>query len=314
VGIANSRFMHFDPEGIDLTKWKSILENSKERMSWVDYEKHLVSSHIPNAVFVDCSSNQDIANSYAKLLSSNVAVVTPNKKANSGTMETFKQLKSLSTTGKTKFLYDANVGAGLPILHTIRDMRTSGDQLVKVEAVLSGTLSYIFNSFKEGALFSTIVREAQKKGYTEPDPRDDLNGMDFARKLLIIAREAGYDLEMNEIDLKGFLPPSCLQASSVEDFYTKLLDCDTTFAEMNDQAASEGKKLRFIGSFDKGCASISLQAVGKEHPFYNLSGNDNIVAIWSKYYSKNPLVIQGPGAGSDVTAARVLQGVIQSAT
>jgi len=311
IGIANSRFVCVNSKGIDLKEWRSITEQSKEEMSWEKYLSFLCHSDLSNVVFVDCSSSQTIADSYPTILESGISIVTPNKKANSGSFANYQILQDLIAAHKAKFFYDSNVGAGLPILSTLNDLSKSGDQLIKIEAILSGTLSYIFNSFKPGTLFSEIVREAQKKGYTEPDPRDDLNGMDVARKLLILAREAGFALEMQDIELQNILPPDCSQAKSVDDFYAKLASYDSLFTERRDQAQAEGKRLLYVASFKDGKAAIRLQTVGPEHPFYHLSGNDNIAAITTKYYAKNPLVIQGPGAGADVTAAKVLQGIVR---
>lgn len=312
VGIANSRSMYMNSGGIDLGGWRSITEQSQEQMSWEKYLDLLRNSDLPNVIFVDCSSSQTIADSYPMILQSGVSIVTPNKKANSGSFANYRILQDLIAAKNAKFFYDSNVGAGLPILSTIDDLLKSGDQLVKIEAILSGTLSYIFNSFGTGTLFSDIVRDAQKKGYTEPDPRDDLNGMDVARKLLILAREAGIALEMKDIELQSILPADCFEAKSVDDFYIKLTSYDNLFTQIRDQAQAQGKRLLYIASFEDGKAAIRLQTVGPEHPFYHLSGNDNIAAITTKYYSKNPLVIQGPGAGADVTAAKVLQGIVRA--
>lgn len=296
AAVANSKEMRF--------------ENSVEPMSLEGFLHKMCDFPLEHAVFVDCTSSQVVADAYGAILKSGVSIVTPNKKANSGKFETYQTLKALSGNNKTKFYYDANAGAGLPLIHTVSSLQKSGDTIVKMDAILSGTLSYLFNSFEEGTGFSDIVREAQKRGYTEPDPRDDLNGMDVARKLLILAREAGYALEMEDIDLQRFLPDSCFDAASVEEFYEKLKAYDKVMSEMRENAAKEGKRLRYIASFTNGNASISLQAVSPDHSFYHLSGNDNIMAITTKYYSRNPLVIKGPGAGADVTAAKVLEGIL----
>lgn len=303
AGIANSRNMAFNPEGISLTDWRSKMNAP---MDWEVFLGNLTHSH-SQTIFVDCTSAQTIADSYSLILKADIPIVTPNKKANSGSLTTFEELKKSS-----HYYYDANVGAGLPILSTIQSLLRSGDEIVKIEGIFSGTLSFLFNSFEEGTAFSEIVRKAQEKGYTEPDPRDDLNGMDVLRKLLILAREAGFAIEKEEINLHRFLPDACFEVPTVEDFYSKLKEFDPTMSQLQMEAGSKGKRLRYIASFENGKGTISLQAIGPEHPFYSLSGSDNIVSITTKYYSKNPLVIRGPGAGADVTAARVLEGVVRA--
>lgn len=306
VALANSRTVHLDPQGIDLKTWRTT---SGDFFSWNSFFVQMLNSPCNNPVFVDCTSNPQIADSYPEILRAGIPIVTPNKKANSGTWEQYRALRESGTA----FLYDANVGAGLPILNTVQGLQRSGDPILKIEAVLSGTLSYLFNSFEEGTSFSELVHDAQMKGYTEPDPRDDLNGMDVARKLLILAREAGYPLEMADIQLDKFLPDACFEAPSIDAFYDKLRDYDPILIEMRRKEQTAGKRLRYIASFENGKASVSLCAVGPEHPFYHLSGNDNIISIHTEYYSKNPLVIRGPGAGADVTAARVLEGIVRLA-
>ncbi len=309
VGIANSQKMCLNSKGINLSSWNDL---RCEPMSLNRFFSKMLHTKEPNPVFVDCTSNQLIADLYGQILKADISIVTPNKKANSSNLNSFQKLKTLTTQKKVQFLYDANVGAGLPILSTVHGLMRSGDEIQKIEAILSGTLSYLFNSFDGTTAFSEIVQEAQKKGYTEPDPRDDLNGMDFARKILILARAQGMPFEMRDIDVKRFIPNECFDAPSVEAFYTKLKMHDATLSTLARKAQSEGKRLRYIGSLADGKATISLQAVGPEHPFYNLSGCDNIISITSKYYAKSPLVIRGPGAGADVTAARVLEGIVRS--
>jgi len=322
VGLANSQKMAFSDQGIDLNNWKKILNESEKRFSISKFINHIDAETHP--VFVDCTSNKEIANAYASILQKHISIVTPNKKANSGNYSSYRLLKELSQENQVKYIYDSNVGAGLPILSTIRGLLNSGDDIIRIEAILSGTLSYLFNHFDENTPFSSLVMDAQKKGYTEPDPRDDLNGMDVARKILIIAREIGAkNLELGDVDLTAFLPDDCFTASSVAEFYSKLKDYDATFEEIRKQADKEGKKLRFIASYENhfidatwsakphGKLAVSLQAVDKDHPFYNLSGNDNIISIHTKYYT-NPIVIKGPGAGADVTAARVYEGIISA--
>jgi len=208
------------------------------------------------------------------------------------------------------FLYETNVGAGLPVINTLNDLLTSGDRIIRIEAVLSGTLSYIFNTFREGVDFSDIVLEAKKLGYTEPDPRVDLSGLDVARKLLILARETGLEIELNDIRIEQILPPACRKAASVEAFFTALKANNAIFEKRRATAAAKGKVLRIIATLDKGKASISLQEVDERHPFFHLSGSDNIISFTTERYRDRPLVVKGPGAGAEVTAAGVFAEII----
>jgi aspartokinase/homoserine dehydrogenase 1 len=308
VAIASSKKMVFNREGISLSKWRIALEEA-EPMSWESFQAQMTSMDLPRKVFVDCTSDQTIANAYISILEAGIAISTPNKKVNSSVLENYQKLKELSRD--SKFFYDANVGAALPIVSSVQSLRRSGDEIIKIEGIFSGTLSYIFNSFKAGTAFSDIVKDAQNKGYTEPDPRDDLNGMDAARKLLILCREAGFSLEMKDVDIQRFLPDDCFDAPTVDVFYAKLTAQDALFADRINTAESKGQRLCYIASFENGKARLSLQAVGSDHPFYHLSGADNIVAITTKYYNKSPLVIKGPGAGLELTAAKVLEGIIK---
>jgi aspartokinase/homoserine dehydrogenase 1 len=311
IAIANSQKIAYNPGGIKLKNWRDRVTESKEAMNWDIFKEKMMASELSNNIFIDCSSNQAIADSYAALLSSGISVITPNKKANSGSFASFQELQKLSHTGKAKFYYDANVGAGLPIISTIESLVRQGDEIVQIEAVLSGTLSYLFNSYDNGVLFSDLVQNAQKMGYTEPDPRDDLNGMDVARKLLILARVSGFPVEMQDVLVTRFLSDDCFAANTTDEFYQKLKAEDTALSALLLHAQAAGKKLRYIASFKNGTCQISLQAVGPEHPFYHLCANDNCVAITTKNYNKRPLVIQGPGAGAVVTAAKVLDAIVQ---
>lgn len=312
IGLANSRFMHFDLKGIVLKNWREQLMQSNEPMSLEQFIKRMIELKLPRSVFIDCTSSQLVAESYQNVLQSHISIVTPNKKANSCSYANFCALQKLGNQDRVKFLYDSNVGAGLPIIQTIKSISRSGDTIVKLEAILSGTLSYLFNTFNGSIPFSQVVREAQQKGYTEPDPREDLNGLDMARKFLILAREAGLSLEMNDIVVQRFLPDDCFSADSVSEFYQKLSDCDEQLSALARQAIQNGQVLRFIGTLENGQALLSLKAVGNDHPFYSLSDTDNIASINSRIYSKNPVVIRGPGAGAQVTAASVLSNIIQA--
>jgi aspartokinase/homoserine dehydrogenase 1 len=311
IGIANTQAMHFNPKGICLENWHDILAQSKEKGGIEFFVDQMIHHNLINSVFVDCTSSQGVANFYEAILNESISIVTPNKKANSGSYDNYRTLKTATELNGAKFLYGSNVGAGLPIISTINELVRSGDKILKIEAILSGTLSFLFNSFTEDKDFSKVVLEAQKKGFTEPDPREDLNGMDVARKLLILARESGYALEMEDIVINSFLPEECLKATSVNDFYFKLQSYDDYFSKKRSDAQRAGKVLRFIATYENGKGNVSLQAVGPEHPFYHLSGGDNIVAITSDFYRINPLVIKGQGAGAEVTAGKVFGDIIR---
>lgn len=309
-GLANSRFMLFDKQGIPLKNWEKLLPQGKS-MNAQNFIDQMIGLNLPKSVFVDCTASEDIASLYEKIISADIAIVTPNKKANSGPFERYQKLRKLAKKNHTPFLYQTNVGAGLPIIYTIQNLIASGDEILKIEGVLSGTLSYIFNTFsKSDKLFSQIVSDAQNKGYTEPDPRDDLSGMDVARKILILAREVGLKMEIRQVRIEQLLSKECLRASSINKFFTALKKLDSSFEKRKRQAQKKNKALRYIASLQKGKTTISLREVGPDHPFFHLDGNDNIVSIKTKRYSATPLVIKGPGAGAEVTAGGVLAGIL----
>ena len=267
--------------------------------------------NLPNSIFVDCTASDEVTLRYKDILDSSISVVTPNKRANSSSFDYYLQLKQSAIKHNVKFLYETNVGAGLPIISTVNDLVTSGDKILKIEGVMSGTLSYIFTSFKKGKTFSETVQEAREKGYTEPDPREDLNGMDVARKLLILARETGLSLELKNIKVENLVPPPVRGAKSTNDFFTKLKKHDDEFEAKRNAAEVKGNALRYIASLRKGKAEISLQEVDNKHPFYSLSESDNIFALYTKHYKDRPIVVKGPGAGADVTAAGVFADILR---
>ncbi len=310
IGVANSKKMFFNENGIARKNISQQLEYAKQTMSMKSFVKEMCALNLPNSVFVDNTANADVASFYNEILESSISVVTPNKVANSGTYAQYLKLKNSAAKRNVKFLYETNVGAGLPVITTLNDLMTSGDKILKIEAVLSGTLSFIFNNYKHPKKFSDIVKEAQEKGYTEPDPRTDLSGLDVMRKLLILARECGIGLESNDITIQKLLPPECMKPKTIPDFYIALQKADTHFEKMRDAAEQKGNMLRFIASLDGTKASISLQEVNQSHPFYNLSGSDNIISFTTERYKERPLVIKGPGAGAEVTAAGVFAEII----
>ncbi|MFM8912864.1 MAG: bifunctional aspartate kinase/homoserine dehydrogenase I, partial [Flammeovirgaceae bacterium] len=237
--------------------------------------------------------------------------VTPNKKANSGSWHENQVLKQTAHTRGVKLLYETNVGAGLPVINTLNDLIISGDKVIRIEAVLSGTLNFIFSSFQDGTKFSDIVKQAKEKGFTEPDPRDDLNGMDVARKALILSREAGYSFELPEVAVENLVPAALRQENSISQFMDALSRYDNEFEALRKAAAAENKKLRYMAVVENGKAKVGLASVGADHPFYTLSGSDNIILLTTERYHERPMVIRGPGAGATVTAAGVFADIIR---
>ncbi len=310
AGIANTRKMLLDPNGIDIAGWKEVLDAQGDLVNLSEFIEDIQVLNLPYSIFVDCSADKDIVQHYYPLLDSNISVVTPNKVANSGAYTQYEALQQVAQKRNVKFLYETNVGAGLPIINTLQGLINSGDEIHRIEAVLSGTLAYIFNSFAVGQKFVDVVKDAKAKGYTEPDPRDDLSGTDVARKILILAREAGHRLEFGEVTIHPLLNEACLAAPSVEDFYTALEQDNGRFEQLLLEAEAKDQALRFIATLENGQASIGLKAVSKAHPFYNLSGSENIVSFTTERYKNNPLVVKGPGAGAEVTAMGVFADII----
>lgn len=314
VGIANSRQMLFDSQGIEFNDWQERLHKEGEKMSLPVYLSRLDELNLPNSVFVDCSASEAVAACYGDILEKSVSIVTPNKKANSGAFAQYLELRNKAAHGNVKFFYETNVGAGLPVISTLNDLLNSGDEVIKIEAVLSGTLSYIFNTFSPDKPFSAVVQEAKALGYTEPDPRDDLSGLDVARKLLILAREMGAKLELEDIEIEPLYPDSCAMAASVDEFFAELRKEDKAFEKRAQEAAACGRRLRYIATLESGRAKVSLQTVGPEHPFFSIAGSDNIISFTTNRYNTCPLVVKGPGAGTEVTAAGVFADIVRTAS
>ncbi|MDA0193912.1 MAG: bifunctional aspartate kinase/homoserine dehydrogenase I [Bacteroidetes bacterium] len=310
IGITNSRHKHFNEEGMELSGWKEKIDYPGRRASTGSFIAEMTKMNLPNSVFIDCTSSEEVVSFYQQILESSISIVTPNKLANSSTHISYKKLKKTAFDHGVKFLYETNVGAGLPIISTMNDLKNSGDEFQRIEGILSGTISYIFNNFNGSSSFSSIVKEAQKNGLTEPDPRDDLNGMDVARKILILSREAGQPLELSDISIEPILPEACFNASSVDNFFKELELVDDLLEKLRQEAESQGMVLRYIASTSGGSASIKLEKIGPDHPFYNLSGSDNIISFTTRRYNERPLVVKGPGAGAEVTAAGVFAEII----
>lgn len=310
VALARSKKMLFNPNGIDLKNWKDALEEQGEPKEMNEFVRRMKALNLSGSVFIDCTAADEIVGYYEDILSSSISVVTPNKRANSGKYEDYKKLKLAAVQHDVKFLYETNVGAGLPVINTLNDLLSSGDKILKIEAVLSGSVSYIFNTFKGERQFSDVVREAKEKGFTEPDPRDDLSGLDVARKILILSREVGLNLELSDVHLENFLPEPCMKAVTVDDFFVELEKANPLFNERKRQAEGRGGALRFIASLENGIATVRLMEVDATHPFFNLSGSDNIIAYTTERYRERPLVVKGAGAGAEVTAAGIFANVV----
>ncbi|HEX9963025.1 MAG TPA: bifunctional aspartate kinase/homoserine dehydrogenase I, partial [Pyrinomonadaceae bacterium] len=325
VGLANSRRIIFDEEGIDLTNWQEKLSGAAESEISEDqkagfaaeskdqiFADLIIEKNLRNSIFVDITASAEVIETYPKLLAKSVSIIACNKISCSSEFAEYQNLKDLAREFNTAFLFETNVGAGLPVINTLNDLMRSGDKINRIEAVLSGTLNFVFNNYDGSRSFSSIVRQAQAEGYTEPDPRLDLSGTDVARKILILAREAGFRMEMSDIENKSFLPESCF-AGGVEDFYAEMEKHESYFRELLENARSRDLSLKYIASFDKGKASVGLQSIDKTHNFANLSGKDNAVLFYTNRYTEQPLVVKGAGAGADVTAAGVFADIIRAA-
>ncbi len=313
VGLANSRKMALDLGGIPFDGAKGRLEASEQSADLHRFVDGIRAFNLPNSVFVDCTATDAVPAVYERVLRSNVAVITPNKKANAGPMPQYLSLKKSAQQHNTQFLYETNVGAGLPIINTLRSMVTTGDRIRRIEGVLSGTLSFLFNSYDGTVPFSELLRQARDMGYTEPDPRDDLNGHDVGRKLLILAREAGNTLEFEDLSIENLVPEAARGVDTVEGFFEALRPFDADFEHKYRSAKAAGKVLRYICRFEDGKGAVELKEVGPEHPFFNLSGTDNIVAFTSDHYHTRPMVVKGPGAGAFVTASGVIADLLRVA-
>ncbi|MNG75271.1 Bifunctional aspartokinase/homoserine dehydrogenase 1 [compost metagenome] len=310
VGISNSRKMLFNTEGVELNNWSAELEKNGSEADLALFIEKMKALNLPNCVFIDNTASKLPATYYEDIFKSNISIVTCNKIANSGKYAQYKTLRDTAHKHGVDFFYETNVGAGLPIVRVLKDLMLSGDRILKIEAILSGTISYIFNNFKDDATFFNVVKQAQELGYTEPDPRDDLGGIDFMRKMLILARDAGYPVEAEDVDLGPILPAACLKAETVDSFYAELQKENAYFEDMKARAARENKVIRYIGKLENGKVSIAIQFVDENHPFYALSGSDNIISFTTERYKERPLVVKGPGAGAEVTAAGVFADLV----
>ncbi|MCH2032602.1 MAG: bifunctional aspartate kinase/homoserine dehydrogenase I [Tenacibaculum sp.] len=313
IGLSNSTKMFFNENGIDLGNWKNLLINEGEPTSLDSFLERSRKYNMRNSVFVDNTANEEVSKMYQHYLESNIAVVTCNKIACASELQNYKTLKKVSNKFNAPFLFETNVGAGLPIIDTLKNLIASGDRVHKIQAVLSGSLNFVFNNFKSDVTFHDIVKQAQEEGYTEPDPKIDLSGVDVARKILILARESGYELELSDIDNNSFLPKESLKTSNNSEFYASLTKFESHFQEIYAKANSESCKLKYVAEFENGKAKVGLQHIPSNHPFYNLEGSDNIVLFFTDRYPIQPLQIKGAGAGADVTASGIFADVIRVA-
>ncbi|XP_020590374.1 bifunctional aspartokinase/homoserine dehydrogenase 1, chloroplastic-like [Phalaenopsis equestris] len=314
MGIIGSKTMVLSNSGIDLTKWR---EHQKEKADLEKFVRHVHENHFfPNTVLVDCTADSHVANHYYDWLRKGIHVITPNKKANSGPLGRYLKLRKLQRKSYTHYFYEATVGAGLPIIRTLQGLLETGDKILQIEGIFSGTLSYIFNNFNGARSFSDVVSEAKKAGYTEPDPRDDLSGSDVARKVIILARESDLKLELSDIPVQNLVPEQLRDCSSAEEFLQKLPTFDDGFAKERNDAETEGEVLRYVGVVDvvnnKGV--VELRRYKKDHPFAQLYGSDNIIAFTTQRYKDQPLIIRGPGAGAEVTAGGVFSDILRLAS
>jgi len=311
VGLSNSKHMAFDVSGIELNSWQDVLSKG-QKTDPIAFFKKTKALNLRNSICVDVTASAIVAETYAHYLKESIAVIACNKIACSANFEQYKNLKDLSRKYNVPFLFETNVGAGLPVIDTLNHLIASGDRIHSIQAVLSGSLNFIFNNFNSSTTFHDIVKQAQKEGYTEPDPRIDLSGTDVARKLLILARESGYTLDMSDVSNESFLPSGALEAHSVDAFYELIKSKDDAFKTLLTSALDNDAQLKYVASFKDGKANVGLKEIPAGHPFYNLEGKDNIVMFYTDRYNDQPLIIKGAGAGSEVTASGLFADIIRA--
>lgn len=311
IGVSNSTTMVFEEDGIAWDEWRNTLSNGRP-MQLDQFVEHVIALNKRNSIFVDNTACDEVANVYATLLRKSISVVTCNKIACSSDYTSYKHLKSLAQKYNAQFLFETNVGAGLPVINTLNDLLRSGDKVNPIHAVLSGTMNFVFNEYDGTRTFAEVVKQAQDEGYTEPDPRLDLSGLDVMRKIVILAREAGYNVELTEIRNDGFLPQSCFEGD-VTQFYHELAKHEAHFRELYTKASAAGKRLKYLASIDGDTIQVGLEAVSSESDFFNLDGKDNAVLFYTNRYPEQPLVIKGAGAGAEVTASGLFSDIIRAA-
>jgi len=313
-GIANSRKMLFDLDGIPFEEAVENLMENGQGMDLGDFLNEMKDLNLRNSIFIDNTAHEVVANTYAGVLESSISIVTPNKIACTGEFYDYKKLKNLALRYRSHFRFETNVGAGLPVINTLNDLIKSGDEILGIQAVLSGSLNFIFNNYTgEGASFADVVKQAQEEGFTEPDPRIDLSGVDVKRKILILLRESEFEMELDDIKTIPFIPEKCMQAENVEKFFESLVQEEGHFKNLVKEANTEGKKLKYVATFENGKANTGLEKIASDSPLYNLEGKDNIVLFNTKRYPEQPLVIKGAGAGAAVTASGIFGDIIRIA-
>ena len=311
-GISNSRKMLIDANGIDLDHWNELLDKG-EKADPSTFFEHIKNLNLRNSIFVDNTANEDIAHTYPPFLKSSISVVTCNKIAAAETYEYYSHLKQLARTYNAPYLFETNVGAGLPIIDTLNHLITSGDKVHTIQAILSGSLNFIFNEFNDKTTFREVVQQAMDAGFTEPDPKIDLSGVDVARKILILARESGLQIELSDIENESFLPQECLDTKDNESFLSSLDDHNDHFKSLFNSSASKNCRLKYVAELVDGKAKVGLKEIPNGHDFYNLSGSDNIVLFYTDRYKDQPLIVKGAGAGGEVTASGIFADIIRIA-
>ena len=310
--LANSKHLLLSEQPLNLTDWRGQLAQATDAFSVERLIKFIQDNNIVNPVLVDCTSDQAIADQYVNFLGAGFHVVTPNKKANTSDVEYYLRLRAVAAQNQRKFMYDTNVGAGLPVIDNLQKLLAAGDEVLQFDGILSGSLSFIFGKLEEGLSLSEATKFAKEKGFTEPDPRDDLSGSDVARKLLIIARENGLMLELSDVDVEGVLPKGFAEGKNVTEFMAQLPELDAEFAERVAQAKANGQVLRYVGRLDHGKCKVSIVAVDSENPLYKVKNGENALAFYTRYYNPIPLLLRGYGAGNDVTAAGIFADILRT--
>lgn len=313
VGVAGSRNMILEREGLNPETVIDDIETKGEAGTIEDFKEKMIKMNVANSVFVDCTASEDVAKIYQSLLEANISVVTANKIASSSSYESYAKLKKTARDKGVKFFFETNVGAGLPIISPINDLVLSGDKIIRLEAVVSGTLNFIANELAAGGVLSEVIQDAKDKGFSEPDPRIDLSGTDVVRKLLILSRESGYVIEEKDVEVEPFVAQKYLDAPSLDDFMENVKELDAQYKAQSEKLSAENKRLRYVAHLENGKAKVGLVEVDNTHPFYDLEGSNNMVLIWTENYFEHPMQIKGYGAGADVTAGGVFADVIKVA-